>query len=178
MIRTFFVSITMLLLAADAASAQYFGRNKVEYVDFDFRILATEHFDIYYYQREAEAARLAATRPLLRELVSHDDWLPATFAEPHCEQPGQYLLHADSLGRFAVVSVAWGAAQASPVHDHRVWGLIGMLRGEEDWQRYRLDAAGCPVPDGPVTRLRPGEVIPARVTGSRGYDLVAVPLPA
>jgi Tol biopolymer transport system component len=58
-IRTLVVSITMLLVA-DAASAQYFGRNKVEYVDFDFRVLATEHFDIYYYPREEEAARLAA----------------------------------------------------------------------------------------------------------------------
>jgi Tol biopolymer transport system component len=42
------------------AGAQYFGRNKVEYTDFDFRILTTEHFDIYYYEREERAARIAA----------------------------------------------------------------------------------------------------------------------
>ena len=42
------------------AHAQYFGRNKVEYADFDFRILTTEHFDIYYYEREERAARIAA----------------------------------------------------------------------------------------------------------------------
>jgi len=42
------------------AYAQYFGRNKVEYSDFDFQILTTEHFDIYYYQREERAARIAA----------------------------------------------------------------------------------------------------------------------
>src|SRR5688572_15038334 len=42
------------------AYAQYFGRNKVEYNDFDFRILTTEHFDIYYYEREERAARIAA----------------------------------------------------------------------------------------------------------------------
>src|SRR5687768_6223281 len=42
------------------AAAQYFGRNKVEYENFDFRILATEHFDIYYYSQEEPAARLAA----------------------------------------------------------------------------------------------------------------------
>lgn len=28
------------------AGAQYFGRNKVEYHDFQFRTLQTEHFDI------------------------------------------------------------------------------------------------------------------------------------
>lgn len=49
-----------MLLCVSAASAQYFGRNKVEYVDFDFRILATEHFDVYYYAHEERAARIAA----------------------------------------------------------------------------------------------------------------------
>jgi Tol biopolymer transport system component len=45
---------------APLAHAQYFGRNKVEYTDFDFRVLTTEHFDIYYYPREERAARIAA----------------------------------------------------------------------------------------------------------------------
>ena len=37
-----------------------FGRNKVEYTDFNFSILTTEHFDVYYYAREERAARMAA----------------------------------------------------------------------------------------------------------------------
>ena len=28
---------------------QHFGRNKVEYVNFDFQVLETEHFAVYYY---------------------------------------------------------------------------------------------------------------------------------
>ena len=60
MIRTFVVSVSIVFLIAHAASAQYFGRNKVEYVDFDFKVLATEHFDVYYYPREERAARIAA----------------------------------------------------------------------------------------------------------------------
>ena len=40
------------------ASAQYFGRNKVQYRTFDFRILKTAHFDVYYYPEEADAARI------------------------------------------------------------------------------------------------------------------------
>jgi WD40-like Beta Propeller Repeat/Peptidase of plants and bacteria len=59
--RTALAVAGLLALAEPAVvSAQYFGRNKVEYVDFDFRILATEHFDVYYYEREEQAARLAA----------------------------------------------------------------------------------------------------------------------
>jgi hypothetical protein len=42
------------------AEAQYFGRNNPRYQDFDFQILKTEHFDIYHYPEEAEAAQMAA----------------------------------------------------------------------------------------------------------------------
>jgi Tol biopolymer transport system component len=45
---------------AGDAYAQQFGRNKVEYVDFDFKILDTEHFAVYYYPSEEATARLAA----------------------------------------------------------------------------------------------------------------------
>jgi len=41
----------MLLLPAPAASQFfYFGRNKVQYTNFDWHVLKTEHFDIYYYR--------------------------------------------------------------------------------------------------------------------------------
>ena len=67
---------------------------------------------------------------MLRALVAHDDWLPE-----ECAVPGptyrQYLLHCDPLERFSVVSFVWGPGQKTPVHNHTVWGLVGMLRGEE-----------------------------------------------
>lgn len=37
------------------AEAQYFGRNKVQYDDFDTRILTTPHFDVYFYPGMEEA---------------------------------------------------------------------------------------------------------------------------
>lgn len=46
-----------VVLAAAPAHAQYFGRNKVRYDDFRFRILETEHFDLYYYDGMEQAAR-------------------------------------------------------------------------------------------------------------------------
>jgi hypothetical protein len=49
--------------AAAPASAQYFGQNKVQYKTFDFQVLKTEHFDIYFYPSERAgidaSARLA-----------------------------------------------------------------------------------------------------------------------
>jgi hypothetical protein len=46
--------------AAPPADAQYFGRNKVQYENFDFKVLKTEHFDIHYYPEAREAVEQAA----------------------------------------------------------------------------------------------------------------------
>ena len=48
------------LLRSWPASSQYFGQNKVQFQTFDFQVLKTEHFDIYFYPREQEGAALAA----------------------------------------------------------------------------------------------------------------------
>ena len=54
------VSVILIVLAPGAAHAQYFGRNKVHYDRLDFRLLQTDHFDIYYYAEEEAATRHAA----------------------------------------------------------------------------------------------------------------------
>ncbi len=46
-----------LALFAPAAQAQYFGRNQVRYDDFDYRVLVTDHFDIYYYDGMDQTVR-------------------------------------------------------------------------------------------------------------------------
>ncbi|AHF79316.1 Cysteine dioxygenase type I (plasmid) [Sodalis praecaptivus] len=104
-----------------------------------------------------ESAILQRAKPLLAELVRHDDWLDEAFARPDPQYYQQYLLHIDSRQRFSVVSFVWGPGQKTPVHDHRVWGLIGMLRGAEQSQSFSLDAQGLR-PTGVPIRLRPGDV--------------------
>jgi hypothetical protein len=44
----------------EPARAQYFGTNKVQYRTFDFEILKTEHFDIYFYESEKAGVDIAA----------------------------------------------------------------------------------------------------------------------
>lgn len=105
-----------------------------------------------------EAALLAEGRSLLAQLVARDDWLPEAFAQPDPQFYRQYLLHADPLERFSVVSFVWGPGQRTPVHDHTVWGLIGMLRGAERCQRWAPGADGRMAPAGSEEILRPGEV--------------------
>jgi WD40 repeat protein len=67
----------MLLLAPSLLSAQYFGRNKVQYSSFDFQIIQTEHFDVYYYEQERVAAMDAARMAergyaRLSKILNHD----------------------------------------------------------------------------------------------------------
>jgi Tol biopolymer transport system component len=52
------VSIAIAALMVPAASeAQYFGRNKVQYESFDFRVFETPHFRLHFYPEEQEASR-------------------------------------------------------------------------------------------------------------------------
>ena len=58
--RSAAVAALLLFLLPGAVQAQYFGRNKVQYKDFDFQVLKTEHFDIYFYPSEREGVDIAA----------------------------------------------------------------------------------------------------------------------
>ncbi len=57
--RRIVAALAVASLCASPVSAQYFGRNKVQYKQFDFQVLKTDHFDIYFYPEEAEGAELA-----------------------------------------------------------------------------------------------------------------------
>ncbi len=77
--------------------------------------------------------------PLLRELLGSDTWLPEAQARPDPAHYQQYLLYLDPLRRFCVVSFVWGPGQQTPIHDHTVWGLIGILRGAETCENFAWD---------------------------------------
>ena len=108
--------------------------------------------------RLAEGELLESGASLLAALVASDDWLPEAFARPHAQHYQQYPLHRDPAGRFSVVSFVWGPGQSTPIHDHTVWGLIGMLRGAEYAQAFRFATPTRLVPSGLPLRLVPGQV--------------------
>jgi len=109
-------------------------------------------------QDQDEAAILDVGGRLLADLVGHDDWLPEASAASGATGYQQHLLYCDPQERFSVVSFVWAPGALTPVHDHMVWGLIGMLRGAEIDQRYELDpAAGQLVPTR-RDRLMPGDI--------------------
>ena len=88
-----------------------------------------------------EAVIFSDGKKLLSELVSQDDWLPDEFARPDPVTYQQYLLFCDPTERFCLVSFVWGPGQTTPIHDHTVWGMVGVLRGAEACEEYAPDPA-------------------------------------
>lgn len=114
-------------------------------------------------QHQDEASLMAGCRSLLAPLLADDRWLPESCARPHPEHYQQYLLHCDPLERFSVTSFVWGPGQLTPVHDHTVWGLVGILRGAELSERFERAPDGSLVSLG-ASRLSPGEIDPVSPT--------------
>jgi 3-mercaptopropionate dioxygenase len=85
-----------------------------------------------------ERALLGSLKPALEALLRHDDWLPESHAKFDPARYQQHPLYRDPEGRFSVVSFVWGPGHATPVHDHTVWGLVGVLRGAELCQHFEL----------------------------------------
>jgi predicted metal-dependent enzyme (double-stranded beta helix superfamily) len=96
-------------------------------------------------------------KALLENLISVDDWLPEEFTKPHPQYYQQYLLYADPLDRFSVVSFVWGPGQKTPVHNHTVWGMVGQLRGEEKGTHYHQQPDGS-YQAGTIVISSPGHV--------------------
>lgn len=104
-----------------------------------------------------ESVLLGRGRELLAELIQDDGWLPAEYAEARSDRYAQYLLHCDPLERFSMVSFVWGPGQRTPVHNHTVWGLVGVLRGTEQSQEYEL-RDGVPIDLGKSHVMTRGEI--------------------
>jgi predicted metal-dependent enzyme (double-stranded beta helix superfamily) len=113
-------------------------------------------------QNPSEEIIFTQGKKLLENLIAVDDWLPVEFTKPHPQYYQQYLLYADPLDRFSIVSFVWGPGQKTPVHNHTVWGMVGQLRGEEKGTPYYLQSEGgfkagepCICPPGHVDTVSP-----------------------
>ena len=93
-------------------------------------------------QNSSEEIIFTKGKKLLEDLIAVDDWLPVEFTKPHPQYYQQYLLYADPLDRFSIVSFVWGPGQKTPVHNHTVWGMVGQLRGEEKGTPYYRQPEG------------------------------------
>jgi predicted metal-dependent enzyme (double-stranded beta helix superfamily) len=104
-----------------------------------------------------EDAVLAAITPVLATLIARDDFLPEAYTKSHPQYYQQYLLYGDPAQNLSIVSFVWGPGQKTPVHNHRVWGLVGILRGGELSTDF-TEQNGKLIP-GQTELLSPGRVV-------------------
>jgi predicted metal-dependent enzyme (double-stranded beta helix superfamily) len=106
-----------------------------------------------------EARIFREGRALLADLIARDDWLPNAIAEPDPDSYRIHLLHLDPARRFSVSAMVWGPGQGTPIHDHTVWGMVGVLRGRERCEDFSLRfAPEGPLVPGDVHELHPGDI--------------------
>ena len=56
-----------------------------------------------------------------------------------------------------MASFVWGPGQATPVHNHTVWGLVGILRGAERCEEFEI-RSGQPVATGGQHLMQRGDI--------------------
>lgn len=59
-IKVLLLILLFLLFSAPAFGQYYFGKNKIQYTDFKWQVLTTDHFNVYFYPEEKEIAEIAA----------------------------------------------------------------------------------------------------------------------
>ena len=89
--KSLFLLCIFVLTAGNAVSQGiYYGRNKVQYTDFNWMVLSTEHFNIYYYPEMKELAERGAffaeeSYKILENKFSHSitNKIPLIFYSSH-----------------------------------------------------------------------------------------------
>jgi predicted metal-dependent enzyme (double-stranded beta helix superfamily) len=105
-----------------------------------------------------EAVLLREGSGLLRTLVAREDWLPQSHTRAPAHGYAQYLLHCDPRKRFCIVSFVWSPGARTPIHDHTVWGMIGVLRGAENCYEYDWPKTGTAMQSKARHRLDAGSI--------------------
>jgi predicted metal-dependent enzyme (double-stranded beta helix superfamily) len=106
--------------------------------------------------------RVVAARAgmLLRPALADPSLLEPRHREPADDRYRQHLVHVHPAGRYSIVALVWKPGQATPIHDHRCWCVVGVWRGHERETTYdlRADAGSrCLVTRG-STVAAPGDV--------------------
>ncbi len=81
-------------------------------------------------------AQAAATS--LPTLLDHPECLSPAYRESGDDSYRQHVVHVHPQGRYSLVALVWRPGQATPIHDHRCWCVVGVLQGREAESRYQL----------------------------------------
>ncbi|CAG0970445.1 cysteine dioxygenase [Methanosarcinales archaeon] len=84
-----------------------------------------------------ESEILRRAKPLLGELLRSQDSMPQESFKPRKDRFANNLIYMPDDKIFSVIGGVFLPGQATPIHDHFTWALIGMYEGEERESYYR-----------------------------------------
>lgn len=70
-------------------------------------------------------------------LLRDPTWLHADHRQPIAGQFSQYAIYRAADGDLSIMAMVVPSGVATPVHDHRAWGLVGVYQGEQREKVYR-----------------------------------------
>src|SRR5262249_17585203 len=90
--------------------------------------------------RADPAAVAARAGMLLRSALPDASLLEAQHREPADAGYQQHLVHVHPSGSYSIVALVWKPGQATPIHDHRCWCVVGVWKGVERETSFHFEA--------------------------------------
>ena len=85
----------------------------------------------------SEPQILLRLKPLLEKLINSPDALPPAAFKAREDRFAMNLLHMPADETYSVIGGVWRPGQATPIHDHLTWAIIGVYDGEEREALFR-----------------------------------------
>jgi 3-mercaptopropionate dioxygenase len=80
---------------------------------------------------------IARLQPSFAALLGDPTWLHADFRHPVAGKLAQYAIYRADDASLSVMAMVVPSGVATPVHDHRAWGLVGVYQGRQREKVYR-----------------------------------------
>jgi len=80
---------------------------------------------------------LRRIKPLMAQLLATPGSIPEQAFAPRKDRFAMNLLYMPKDRAFSVNGAVWLPGQATPIHDHLAWAMIGLYDGEERESIYR-----------------------------------------
>jgi predicted metal-dependent enzyme (double-stranded beta helix superfamily)/predicted enzyme related to lactoylglutathione lyase len=80
---------------------------------------------------------IARLTPSFAALLADQTWLHADFRQPVAGKFVQYAIYRAQDASLSVMAMVVPPTVATPVHDHRAWGLVGVYQGRQREKVYR-----------------------------------------
>jgi 3-mercaptopropionate dioxygenase len=106
----------------------------------------TQELDRIVEEEASDPAMLVRrAQPLLQQMLADVSWLDPRCTEPREGRSVQYLIHRHPQNAYTITATVFPEGYCTSVHDHTVWGLIGLWHGEEQEERFvRVDDGSQP----------------------------------